>query len=80
MKSDLWVSNISENQLHSSKNPELAGRGVKIHPNVKSFWVALHMACYSLLMPIIPINLLPQRFGLEKASDFECKFGRCVVH
>ena len=42
-ETELYLPNISENQLHSSKNPTLAGERVKTPTDVKSFWVALHV-------------------------------------
>ena len=48
-QTESYVPNISENQLQSSKNPELAGERVKKPTDVKSFWVALHMLVVQIL-------------------------------
>ena len=85
MKSDLWVPNISENQLHSSKNPELAGRGVKIDPNVKSFWVALHIRGYLCSLEPdwdrvhLPNWFFEVKFMMRLASSFVCRIA-CPRH
>ena len=65
MKSDLWVPNISENQLHSSENPTLAGERVKKPTDVKSFWVTLHMH------KILWVSLVSE-IPMELNSSFAC--------
>ena len=52
-ETELYLPNISENQLHSSKNPTLAGERVKTPTDVKSFWVALHICLAVGPVPLI---------------------------